>query len=72
VALGTKQRGLALVELGISIFVMISIAFGITEFGRAITSTTRRQSRSRRNAYVLSGRGRYRCEGRRQVLRRVR
>lgn len=31
-----KQRGLALVELGISIFVLISIAFGITEFGRAI------------------------------------
>jgi Flp pilus assembly protein TadG len=32
----TRQRGLALVELGISIFVLISIAFGITEFGRAI------------------------------------
>ena len=31
-----KQRGLALVELAISIFVMISITFGITEFGRAI------------------------------------
>jgi Flp pilus assembly protein TadG len=36
VALRSNQCGLALVELGISIFVMISIAFGITEFGRAI------------------------------------
>jgi len=32
----TRQRGVALVELGIAIFVLISIAFGITEFGRAI------------------------------------
>jgi Flp pilus assembly protein TadG len=32
----TRQRGLALVELAISIFVLITIAFGITEFGRAI------------------------------------
>jgi Flp pilus assembly protein TadG len=31
-----RQRGLALVELGISIFLLITIAFGITEFGRAI------------------------------------
>lgn len=31
-----RQRGLALVELGISIFILIAIAFGITEFGRAI------------------------------------
>ena len=31
-----SQRGLAMVELAISIFVMLSIAFGITEFGRAI------------------------------------
>ena len=31
-----RQRGLALVELGISIFLLIAIAFGITEFGRAI------------------------------------
>jgi len=36
VALRSKQCGLALVELGISIFVMISIAFGIPEFRRAI------------------------------------
>jgi Flp pilus assembly protein TadG len=32
----TPQRGLALVELAIAIFVLMSIAFGITEFGRAI------------------------------------
>jgi Flp pilus assembly protein TadG len=32
----THQRGLALVELAVSIFVMITITFGITEFGRAI------------------------------------
>ena len=31
-----RQRGLALVELGISLFLLITIAFGITEFGRAI------------------------------------
>ena len=31
-----RQRGLALVELGISIFVLITIGFGITEAGRAI------------------------------------
>jgi hypothetical protein len=31
-----RQRGLALVELGISVFVLITIAFGITEFGRAV------------------------------------
>jgi hypothetical protein len=31
-----RQRGVALVELGISIFVLITITFGITEFGRAI------------------------------------
>src|SRR5688572_25770643 len=31
-----RQRGLALLELGISISVLITIAFGITEFGRAI------------------------------------
>lgn len=31
-----RQRGLALVELGISLFMLITIAFGITEFGRAI------------------------------------
>ena len=31
-----KQRGVALVEMGISIFVLISITFGITELGRAI------------------------------------
>jgi hypothetical protein len=31
-----RQRGLALVELGISISILITIAFGITEFGRAI------------------------------------
>jgi hypothetical protein len=31
-----RQHGLALVELGISIFLLITIAFGITEFGRAI------------------------------------
>ena len=31
-----RQRGLALVELGISIFLLITIAFGITEFGRAV------------------------------------
>lgn len=31
-----RQQGLALVELGISIFLLITIAFGITECGRAI------------------------------------
>lgn len=31
-----RQRGVAMMELAISIFVMISITFGITEFGRAI------------------------------------
>jgi Flp pilus assembly protein TadG len=31
-----RQRGVAMVELGISVFVLIAIAFGITEFGRAI------------------------------------
>jgi Flp pilus assembly protein TadG len=31
-----RQHGLALVELAISIFVLVTIAFGITEFGRAI------------------------------------
>jgi Flp pilus assembly protein TadG len=31
-----RQHGLALVELGISIFILITIAFGIMEFGRAI------------------------------------
>ena len=31
-----RQRGLALLELGISISILITIAFGITEFGRAI------------------------------------
>lgn len=30
------QRGLALIELGISIFLLITITFGITEFGRAV------------------------------------
>lgn len=30
------QQGVALIELGISIFLLISIIFGITEFGRAI------------------------------------
>ncbi len=30
------QRGVALVELAITIFVLLAIAFGITEFGRAI------------------------------------
>ena len=32
----TRQCGVALVELAISILVLITIAFGITEFGRAI------------------------------------
>lgn len=32
----TRQSGVALVELAISILLMITIAFGITEFGRAI------------------------------------
>jgi TadE-like protein len=31
-----RQRGVALLELAISTFVLITIAFGITEFGRAI------------------------------------
>ena len=31
-----RQRGLALIELGISIFLLIAITFGITEFGRAV------------------------------------
>jgi hypothetical protein len=31
-----RQRGVALLELAISAFVLITIAFGITEFGRAI------------------------------------
>lgn len=31
-----RQRGVALVELAISLPVLIAIAFGITEFGRAI------------------------------------
>jgi hypothetical protein len=31
-----RQRGLALVELGISVFVLITLAFGITELGRAV------------------------------------
>jgi Flp pilus assembly protein TadG len=33
---GTRQRGVALVELAIASLVLLSIAFGITEFGRAI------------------------------------
>jgi len=31
-----RQRGVALVEFAISAFVLLTIAFGITEFGRAI------------------------------------
>lgn len=31
-----RQRGLALVELAISLFLLLAIAFGITEFGRAV------------------------------------
>ena len=32
----TRQRGVALVEFAISAFVLMTIAFGITEFGRAM------------------------------------
>jgi Flp pilus assembly protein TadG len=35
-SLRSRQRGVALIELAISIGVLIMIAFGITEFGRAI------------------------------------
>lgn len=31
-----KQQGVAMIELGIAIFLLVSIVFGITEFGRAI------------------------------------
>jgi hypothetical protein len=34
--LPNRQRGVALLELAISAFVLLTIAFGITEFGRAI------------------------------------
>ena len=34
--MGRNQRGVAMVELAISILVLVTIAFGITEFGRAI------------------------------------
>lgn len=33
---GIRQQGVAMVELAIAIFLLVSIAFGITEFGRAI------------------------------------
>lgn len=33
---GGRQQGVALVELAISLGVLVAIAFGITEFGRAI------------------------------------
>jgi len=32
----SRQRGVALVELAMSIFVLLAITFGITEFGRAM------------------------------------
>ncbi|HEU4924296.1 MAG TPA: TadE family protein, partial [Burkholderiales bacterium] len=32
----TKQQGLALIELGIILALLVAITFGITEFGRAI------------------------------------
>jgi hypothetical protein len=32
----SRQTGVAMVELGISLFVLLAITFGITEFGRAI------------------------------------
>ena len=31
-----SQSGVALIELGISIFLLVTIVFGITEFGRAV------------------------------------
>ena len=55
-ALRSNQCGLALVELGISIFVMISIAFGITEFGRAIYQYNELAKAARDAARFLSTR----------------
>jgi Flp pilus assembly protein TadG len=35
-SLRQRQKGVALIELGITIVVLVTIVFGITEFGRAI------------------------------------
>src|SRR5262245_50067736 len=52
----TKQRGLALVELAISMFVMIGITFGITEFGRALYQYNTLAKAARNAARFLSTR----------------
>lgn len=51
---GKRQRGVALVELAISLPVLIAIAFGITEFGRAIYQYNALAKASRDAARYLS------------------
>ena len=52
-----QQGGVALIELAISIFVMVSIAFGITEFGRAIYQYNTLAKAARDATRFLSTRG---------------
>lgn len=51
-----RQRGVAMVEFGISAFVLITIAFGITEFGRAIYQYNELAKAARDAARFLSTR----------------
>lgn len=52
-----KQRGVAAVELGILIFPLILLAFGITEFGRAIYQYNTLAKVTRDATRFLSGQG---------------
>lgn len=54
--LANGQRGVAFVELAISAFVLMTIAFGITEFGRAIYQYNELAKAARDAARFLSTR----------------
>jgi len=54
--LANRQRGVAFVELAISAFVLMTIAFGITEFGRAIYQYNELAKAARDAARFLSTR----------------
>ena len=54
--LAHRQRGVAFVELAISAFVLMTIAFGITEFGRAVYQYNELAKAARDAARFLSTR----------------
>lgn len=52
-----KQRGVAAVELGILLFPLLLLTFGVTEFGRAIYQYNVLAKSTRNAARFLSGQG---------------